>query len=270
MRLIHPPLAAHVRMEPWEYESARFAFSPPRSIEEALLQADNSLELRQETKDRLIDAYLNGPRTLSNERLAYLILGNVPTETRNVLPSPAATPGPSDHRTEAFITCPATDEVQEFDLLICATHFLGDGMALHTFANEFFRLIAGKGEDGVERSTEQIEEMLEREWESCWGSASGKSGAKSKTCAGVLPPSVEEALPPVNGRLKNAAGKIDFKNSEAKSIVRTCPIKALVGTLIKCLPLFARVDMPSLEGRVKSGTRSSQRLLSTRRRQELS
>ncbi|KAL5536002.1 hypothetical protein ACEPAF_4096 [Sanghuangporus sanghuang] len=213
MRLVHPPLAAHVRMEPWEYTSARFAYAPPRSVEEALLQAEGSLEFRQETKDALIEGYLNGPRTLGNERLAYLILGNVPAETRDVLPSPAATPSPSDDRTEAFITS-STDDVQEFDLLICATHFLGDGMALHTFANEFFRLIAGKGEDGVSRSTEQIEEMLEQEWETRWGSRQ----SASSTNADVLPPSLEEALPDVTGRFRNVAAKIDFKNSEAKSI----------------------------------------------------
>jgi hypothetical protein len=30
-----------------------------------------------------------------------------------------------------------------FDLLICAAHWIGDGMALHTFANHFFGLLGG-------------------------------------------------------------------------------------------------------------------------------
>ncbi|EJC98718.1 uncharacterized protein FOMMEDRAFT_143112 [Fomitiporia mediterranea MF3/22] len=211
MRLIHPPLAAHVRMEPWEYTSTRFAYAPPRSVAEALSEADAALEFKSETKDALINAYLNGPRTLSNERLSHLILGNVPAERTPGLPTPVATPAAVDEHAEAFPSVPA-DEVLEFDLLICAAHFLGDGMALHTFANEFFQLIAGKDENGHERSTEAIEEMLEREWVSLWG-----SGKETKS-SDVLPLSLEDALPQINGRFRNAAAKVDFKNSEAKDI----------------------------------------------------
>ena len=31
--------------------------------------------------------------------------------------------------------------VKNYDLMICATHFLGDGMALHQFANDFFVIL---------------------------------------------------------------------------------------------------------------------------------
>lgn len=212
MRLVHPPLAAHVRMEAWDYDSARFAFAPPRSVEEALSQADASLEFKSERKDALIDAYLNGPRTLGNERLSYLILGSVPAERTASIPTPAATPAPSQERAEAFPTF-SGDDVQEYDLLICATHFVGDGMALHTFANEFFRLIAGKDKNGNEKTTEEIEEMLEQEWVTRWGL--WKQGGSED----VLPHSVEGALPTVNGRMKAAAAKVDFKNREGKDIV---------------------------------------------------
>jgi len=60
---------------------------------------------------------LNGPRTLSNERLSYLIVSN----------------------SEPQVVSLGAD--QNADFLICATHFLGDGMALHQFANDFFTLL---------------------------------------------------------------------------------------------------------------------------------
>jgi hypothetical protein len=63
----------------------------------------------------LIDAYLNGARTLSIDRLSYLIIGS----------DNANTP----------------ESVKNYNLMICATHFLGDGMALHQFANDFFVLL---------------------------------------------------------------------------------------------------------------------------------
>ena len=63
----------------------------------------------------LIDAYLNGARTLSIDRLSYLIIGS----------DNANTP----------------ESVKNHDLMICATHFLGDGMALHQSANDFFVLL---------------------------------------------------------------------------------------------------------------------------------
>lgn len=41
-------------------------------------------------------------------------------------------------------------------------HFIGDGMALHTFANDFFGLL------GSTRSDAELEEMLELEWAERW------------------------------------------------------------------------------------------------------
>jgi len=79
----------------------------------------------------LIDTYLNGPRTLSNERLSYLVVS-------------------SDDKSQ--------DEDRNHDFLICATHFLGDGMALHSFANDFFGLLGSTLDD------KSLEEKLSNEW----------------------------------------------------------------------------------------------------------
>jgi hypothetical protein len=71
----------------------------------------------------LIDAYLNGARTLSNDRLSFLIISSDCANTNM----------PTDHT--------SLESVKNYDWMICATHFLGDGMALHQFANDFFVLL---------------------------------------------------------------------------------------------------------------------------------
>ncbi len=45
-------------------------------------------------------------------------------------------------------------------------HFIGDGMALHQFANDFFTLL------GSEKSTPELESELESEWHERWANAS--------------------------------------------------------------------------------------------------
>lgn len=99
----------------------------------------------------------------------------------------------------------------EYDILICAVHFLGDGMALHRFANELFILLAEAGA-GESLATEDYEELLRKEWEAKWGST-------QVTLASVLPPAVEDSLAPVTGNFRKAAVKVDFLNSSRKDIV---------------------------------------------------
>ncbi|KAI5122362.1 hypothetical protein M0805_004120 [Coniferiporia weirii] len=225
MRLMHPPLAAHVRMEPGVYDSARLAYVPPRSVREALVQADAALECVCARGDALVDAYLNGPRTLNDERLACLIFGCVPSGAdadTELLPTPAGTPDPSGHRAEAPPASSsssygeASDDVREYDLLICATHFLGDGMALHRFANELFLLLAARDAEGREKTTEEIEDMLRTEWEERWGG----NDREEKLARGpsVLPLAIEDAIPRVEGRFRRAAGKVDFDANQKEVI----------------------------------------------------
>ena len=51
----------------------------------------------------------------------------------------------------------------QHEILICAMHFLGDGMALHNFANEFFGLLGGDKDDCSLRA------LLDEEWNLRWG-----------------------------------------------------------------------------------------------------
>jgi len=98
----------------------------------------------------LIDGYLNGPRTLSNDRLSYLILSRPkPTEDSASVAAPVLG---NDQSTEP----------QQYELLICATHFLADMMALHRFANDFFNLL------GSEMDLHELRTVLHDEWLARW------------------------------------------------------------------------------------------------------
>lgn len=74
------------------------------------------------------------------------------------------TPPPTPHLSTASDTPPV--ETRQYELLICAMHFIGDGMALHQFANDFFTLL------GSEKSTPELESQLESEWHERWANAS--------------------------------------------------------------------------------------------------
>ena len=115
----------------------------------------------------LIDAYLNGPRTLSNTRLSYLILSKSPAQSDPNIPSPPPTPPTSDKENlenadQIHLAEDAGQTIYQHDLLICAMHFLGDGMALHAFANDFFGLL------GSDKSDEQLRQKLTEEWTARW------------------------------------------------------------------------------------------------------
>ena len=138
----------------------------------------------------LIDSYLNGPRTLSDQRISSLILS-----TGNSIPTP---PIPST---------PLLDNDQpesDFDLLICATHFLGDAMALHQLAYEFFTLL------GSQNTAQGFEETFHKELIEHWGPQAAASD--------ILPCSIEESMPQPTGRLRRAVAAVDFKSSQNKLI----------------------------------------------------
>ncbi|KIO24779.1 hypothetical protein M407DRAFT_212016 [Tulasnella calospora MUT 4182] len=190
--LRHPPLAARVIPPPsaaspfgTDYSQAKFSYTAPASPAEALSQASANLELRKDqSKDELIDQYLNGDRILGDDKLSCLILSENASS--------------------------AGEDMAEYNILVCAVHFLGDGMALHRFANELFTLLAEAG-TGETLTAEDYEELLRNEWEAKWGSA-------RVTLASVLPPAVEDSLAPVTGKLRKAAVKVDFLNSSRKDI----------------------------------------------------
>ncbi|KAF8846056.1 hypothetical protein BDN67DRAFT_992998 [Paxillus ammoniavirescens] len=184
LRVRHPLLASKVTIR--NYEDVRFIYMPPQSPEDALLDAENTVEYRNTSKDDLIDAYLNGDRTLSNDRLSCLIVsqGGPPS-----LPSPPSTPCQTTPTAED-----APEPLYTHDILICAAHFLGDGMALHQFANDFFGLL------GSQKTQEELERQLSDEWNF------------------VLPNAMEDNFPTETSRFRRAIGKVDFNISKCKTI----------------------------------------------------
>lgn len=191
LRIRHPLLASKVLMQ--GYDDVRFVFTPPQSPEDALVNADYNLEYRSSTKDELIDSYLNGSRTLSSDRLSYLIVSQGGTS----LPSPPLTPrstSPFDERESPSYS---------HDIMICAAHFLGDGMALHQFANDFFGLLGG------EKTIAELEAQLKEELSSRWGAGSTRA---------ALPNALEDSFTVRPNKLRNAAEKVDFQLSQQRLV----------------------------------------------------
>ncbi|OBZ78702.1 hypothetical protein A0H81_01213 [Grifola frondosa] len=198
LRLRHPLMCARVEMH--GYDDVRFVYDAPLSPEDAFADADANLEYRRQSKDELIDAYLNGSRTLSDSRLSYLII-SVPKEDV-AMPTPPRTPSPS--RTAREIAVPPEDEAErQFELLICAMHFLGDGMALHQFANDFFSLL------GSEKSDVELNAVLAQEWQNRWGNTDQDN---------VLPPALEDNMPLPDVGFRRAAANVDFQLSQQKLV----------------------------------------------------
>ncbi|KAL1741192.1 hypothetical protein HDZ31DRAFT_45962 [Schizophyllum fasciatum] len=191
LRLRHPLLASRVDMR--DYEDIRFVYTPPATAAAALEDADEALDYRAGDKDALIDAYLNGPRTLHNERLSYLILSDT---AGTALPTPPASPGPLTD---------VPNGTPNHDILICATHFLGDGMALHTFANDFFGLLGGGASEG------ELSGLLDDAWRTAIKRASDSKLA--------LPAATEDRLPaPSGSRLRRAIERVDYQRYQEKQI----------------------------------------------------
>ncbi len=55
------------------------------------------------------------------------------------------------------------DNATDYELFICAAHSIGDGMALHQFANDLFGLLGGAS------SQEAMEQLVADEWKQRWG-----------------------------------------------------------------------------------------------------
>ncbi|KAH9997716.1 hypothetical protein BJV74DRAFT_877283 [Russula compacta] len=173
LRMRHPLLASKVVMR--NYDDVRFVFRPPASPEDGLAEADSQLDYRHQSKDG--------------------------TPAQDTLPTPPSTPRTSSDTPAEPPEDPTTDgnRLFNYELFICAAHFIGDGMALHQFANDFFGML------GSVSSQEELNQLAADEWKQRWGQA-----LSSDTPA--LPLSIEENLGTEQNRFRRAAGIIDFQN----------------------------------------------------------
>ncbi|GAA5897369.1 hypothetical protein JCM6882_001869 [Rhodosporidiobolus microsporus] len=205
----HGLLAASVEFS--DYYDVRFCYESPKTTSETRNKAASLLDLRTNQDGKiLLDGYLNGPRTLSDDRLAYLVIS-----------TPEATFSTDD---------PAAE--QEYDFFLFSTHFLGDGMALHTTANEFFTLLAGSppADAGVE--AKNIEAVK---------AARGEVAASSllpSTSTSILAPAMESKLatPSSWGKLGWSGAQVDFARDQAKLVGGHSFPRANLGTRKTLVP----------------------------------
>ncbi|GAA5859673.1 hypothetical protein JCM8547_006187 [Rhodosporidiobolus lusitaniae] len=182
----HALLASSVEFA--DYYDIRFRYEPPKTAAEARIKASSLLDLRTNQDGKvLLDAYLNGPRTLSDDRLAYLVI-STPESTFS-----------------------SRDDEQEYDFFLFSTHFLGDGMALHTTANEFFTLLGGSPsealQDGVEGKNIEALRL-----------SHGEPVPSASTP--TLAPAMESKLllPRSWSRLGWSAARVEFENDQSSLI----------------------------------------------------
>jgi hypothetical protein len=175
--LRHPLLASQIQFD--AYDSVSFVHTPHSSLASAIEHASDRFRISR-AGNGMISTYLNGPRILDNTRLSCLFLGT---------PSPFSPPSSP---------CKEDNKAQ-YELMLCATHFLGDGMALHTFMNEFYTLVGG------DKTTEDFVVLILEALSSS---------------ARELPSSLEERLPFVGdgSRLAKAVGAEEYLRFEARLI----------------------------------------------------
>ncbi|GAA5838397.1 hypothetical protein JCM9279_003231 [Rhodotorula babjevae] len=205
----HVLLTSAVRSE--DYYDIRFVYDAPSDLAEARAKAAQHLSLvtGKQSKD-LLDEYLNGPRFLSDDRLAHLVIS-----------TPHHTFAPSETGAAAAVDA---DAEQEYDLFLLSTHFIGDGMALHSTANELFTLLAGAPSgEGVE--ARNVEAVLagrrdEREEVRARGEGSAGDEVAAVERARTLAPAMESKLLLSErwGALGWAAAKVEFENEQSKLI----------------------------------------------------
>jgi len=161
--LSHPLLSSKIRSS--SYQNVTFNYTRPSTFDQALNIADDLFNhFDKSQRIDLIDEYLNGNRTLSNERLGMLFLKN--------------------------------NDKDEWEIMLTATHFLGDGMALHTLMNQFYILLSST--KTIKDLEGDIEEALNLKVE--------------------LPKSLEDRLPQSSSSIASIVGQEEYIRSENKNI----------------------------------------------------
>lgn len=177
----HPLLASRVVYD--SPERAYFVHETPASRKDARNRAENLIALIAGHDHRdLLDDYLNGPRTLSDNRLSFLVV-STPDD-------PSANEG---------------DKLQQYHFMLFSTHFIGDGMALHATANEFFELLSQPA--GSDPATSEEQSLK-------------SSDGISELHFSELPPALESDLAGSTSasKLAWAAARIDFKDAQRRQV----------------------------------------------------
>ncbi|CDZ97947.1 hypothetical protein [Phaffia rhodozyma] len=195
LRIRHPLLGSVVDQR--ALNDIYFVHELPRTTAEAIVGAKASAAFPvDKTKDELVDAFLNGPRTLSDKLLAKISISTPPApkegekDPRDIFPNPANPVG-------------VTGENKHFEFMFFAGHFLGDGVSFAVIANEFLTLIANDMTD------EDLGALVQTEID-----------ARVLVKANPIPVSTERrlAIPRSWGKFQHAIGQVEFMNNQARQI----------------------------------------------------
>ncbi|KAL7414329.1 hypothetical protein BDY24DRAFT_339718 [Mrakia frigida] len=182
LRIRHPLIGSVV--EERGVDDIYFVHRLPKSTSEAIIAAKKAATFPTgRTKAELVDAYLNGPRTLSADLLCKIVISIPP-------PLPAAPNGVVGHNTN-------------FDFMFLAGHFLADGVSFAVIANEFLTLLAS------DMNEEDLSNLVQSEID-----------ARVLIGANPIPVSTEQrlAIPRSWGKFHRAIGQVEFMNNQAKQI----------------------------------------------------
>ncbi|KAF9506747.1 hypothetical protein BS47DRAFT_1333650 [Hydnum rufescens UP504] len=187
-RLRHTLIASRIILPPGQYDKAYFSYIPPSNPTHALNEAKLTFSVyRDRTIDQHIESFMNDKRPhLSWDQLSsYAFI-------------------PPSHPVDA-----SSSKVEDFTLIFCAKHCIGDGISMHHVMAEFLATLGGlDGTTGAHRTMAQLTELLDHEWSRRWA---------SQTVLGFEPVTspTEARMPSANSRLQAAAHKVEFlKNQE--------------------------------------------------------
>ncbi|KAL0573471.1 hypothetical protein V5O48_008479 [Marasmius crinis-equi] len=170
LRLKHPLLMSQVVTDGLP---PHFAFTPHSSLEAALSNSQDALYSKNDPKEKLISDYMDGPRTLSSTSLSCLVISE-----------------PNPH---------LKGDEGEYDLLMCAPHYLGDGASLHQCTHDLLLLLASPVADA------DLEQNLVLQiQQSCWGE--------------LLPLALENRLSAPNNRWAKAASDVNLVKTLQREI----------------------------------------------------
>lgn len=133
LRIILPPLGIEFQglwmtRSGKQMKRSNLASVPLETVSASVLV----LRMFKQRDTELILNYLNGPRQLSQKRLSKITLFQRSHNGRGVV---------------------------EFDVLLAATHFVGDGLALNVVMNDFWSLLAGNHIQNHERKPRSTAEL---------------------------------------------------------------------------------------------------------------
>jgi hypothetical protein len=176
--LRHPLLAGTIASI--GYEDVRFVHARPANYVDALREASMRFDFVRSSRN-VVDAYLNGERSLGDHMLAKLVLVAPPLFT-----PPGSPGGPAESLDRGA-----------YELMLCATLFLGDGMALHTTMNDFYTLL------GSDKTVRELEGMIREQL--------------AQASAVQLPKGLEACLPK-QSKLQEAAGQVAYDQAERRLV----------------------------------------------------